>query len=546
MLLRARRRHVRSGFAEVKGISFPSRFTRQWLCLSEDDSLCFFKESVGRSPPDQVVKGAEASYLWKVSVLQSPLLCIPCSDIASITRYDLRPYCLLLDVGLRKVYLSFRTYLELTAWIRDISVRMAPIIDIGKPEDIVSVNRTGAELDSSVIIPTVVFKEERNVSRDTFALSLGESLEETDASGLSLFRSPSWRLFGSKTTLATTLEPSSIHCPDDDEFSLNINSDAVSTFDVEQPIAGPSRLSVQQDEETLDLTHQVERVGKYPVTSGGFADIWQGEWMEPPEYKIVAIKVIRSFHSHRKSADVIEKRLMQEINIWHRLRHQHILPLFGICHDFGPYVSMVSPWMTNGNASNYFAGKDPTETRLPRLKLLCEVAEGLVHLHRFLPSVVHGDLKAANILINDNGEALLSDFGISTLFEDISGTNCFSSSMFAGSVRWMAFELLRPDVYDTPQLTTWCDIWSFGSVCLEILSGKLPYPHRKNDIQVMHEILRGLKPRRDGTGIPPDIWQFIERCWAEPPHLRPSASDVSEATKEFHRQGVKQCTFDIG
>lgn len=125
------------------------------------------------------------------------------------------------------------------------------------------------------------------------------TLQETDASGLSLFRSPSWRLFGSKTTLATTLEPSSIHCPDDDEFSLNINSDAVSTFDniqVEQPIAGPSGLSVQQDEKTLDLTHQVERVGKYPVTSGGFADIWQGEWMKPPEYKIVSIIGLRFIH----------------------------------------------------------------------------------------------------------------------------------------------------------------------------------------------------------------------------------------------------------
>lgn len=152
----------------------------------------------------------------------------------------------------------------------------------------------------------------------------------------------------------------------------------------------------------------------------------------------------------------------------------------------------------------------------------------------FSPPVIHGDLKASNILIGDGGEALLSDFGISTLIEDATGPSCFSSSSCLGSVRWMAFELVTLGE-EHPQLTTWCDVWSYGSTALEILSGKMPYSHRKNDIQVFHEVMRGIRPQQEGGDIPQDIWAFISSCWSDTPDQRPTATKVRSFMDKTYR-----------
>ncbi|KLO18710.1 kinase-like protein [Schizopora paradoxa] len=231
------------------------------------------------------------------------------------------------------------------------------------------------------------------------------------------------------------------------------------------------------------------------------------------------------------------QRLNKELDIWKCLDHRHILPLFGVCHDMGRYASMVSPWMRNGNAAKYFERRHERECFVlsSGLKILREVAAGLEYLHMFNPPVIHGDLKASNILISDDGQALLSDFGISTLIEDATGSSCWSSSSCLGSVRWMAFELVKPEEEEHSQLTTWCDIWSFGSTMLEILSGKLPYSHRKNDIQVFFEVSRGIRPHRDGTEIPHEIWSFISSCWSDTPAQRPTATEVRSFVDKTYR-----------
>lgn len=83
--------------------------------------------------------------------------------------------------------------------------------------------------------------------------------------------------------------------------------------------------------------------------------------------------------------------------------------------------------------------------------------------------------------MSDSGQALLTDFGISTLIEETTGTE-LTASTFAGSVRWMAFELfggyseVKGDELPNPvQLSTYSDIWSFGSTILEVRRSALGY-----------------------------------------------------------------------
>lgn len=141
----------------------------------------------------------------------------------------------------------------------------------------------------------------------------------------------------------------------------------------------------------------------------------------------------------------------------------------------------------------------------------------------------------------------------------------------------MAFELVKLEAH--PQLTTWCDIWSYGSTMLEvrersrvcssakcmeliwvlsfflqILSGKMPYSHRKNDIQVFHEVIRGIRPPRDGIDIPHDIWSFISSCWSDTPDQRPTVNQVRAFVDKTYRDtrrmglvmGSRQNSTDIG
>lgn len=89
-------------------------------------------------------------------------------------------------------------------------------------------------------------------------------------------------------------------------------------------------------------------------------------------------------------------------------------------------------------------------------------------VHSFNPPLIHGNLKAANVLINDQGEAVIADYGLSSLIASTAGPTSFTSSAFASSVRWMAFELLRPAVGQNPVLSAHCDMWSFGSLMLEV------------------------------------------------------------------------------
>ncbi|TDL18573.1 kinase-like protein, partial [Rickenella mellea] len=210
-----------------------------------------------------------------------------------------------------------------------------------------------------------------------------------------------------------------------------------------------------------------------------------------------------NFHNHQ--------RFHKEVEIWRGLQHPYILLLYGIVY-FG---DVVSPWMDNGDAIAYF-------TRHPhadRLKILTEVASGLEYLHRH--DVVHGDLRAANVLISTSGSACISDFGLSDVIEEVLHTD-----QTANLVRWQAPEL----ALTMGSATTATDVWSYGMVCIEIITGEKPYCHRRRDALVIQDIIAGTLPERPngagGTRIPDHLWKLIQQCWQREPTSRPSMTEV--------------------
>ncbi|KAJ7255964.1 kinase-like domain-containing protein, partial [Mycena rebaudengoi] len=181
-----------------------------------------------------------------------------------------------------------------------------------------------------------------------------------------------------------------------------------------------------------------------------------------------ALKHLRTF---LRDPDLrrIPLNFYREAFIWRDLRHPYILPMIEIVPDsFLPSFRMVSTWMENGTALSYL--DDHRRANVDRL--LSEIAQGLEYLHS--RNIVHGDLRGANILINDNWSACLADFGLTSLSEASAATH---SSNRAGTVRWMAPELLAPERFGHHKFsrTSASDIYAFGCVCLELDTGRPPF-----------------------------------------------------------------------
>ncbi|KIK79065.1 hypothetical protein PAXRUDRAFT_296367 [Paxillus rubicundulus Ve08.2h10] len=185
---------------------------------------------------------------------------------------------------------------------------------------------------------------------------------------------------------------------------------------------------------------------------------------------------------------------------------------------FGQFPAMVCPWLENGSLTSYLERQHDALKPVERLLLISNVAEGLQYLHS--QSVVHGDLSGSNVLIDADGRACISDFGLSMLLTQLGGSTYATSRLAEGTLRWTAPELLDLQVSEdeenplhvnpTPQ----SDVYSFGSIMLQILTGKVPYYYYIREVQVLYAISKDITPKRPSLALVTDSqWTFVQRCW---------------------------------
>ncbi|KAJ8080045.1 hypothetical protein PM082_016872 [Marasmius tenuissimus] len=176
--------------------------------------------------------------------------------------------------------------------------------------------------------------------------------------------------------------------------------------------------------------------------------------------------------------------------------------------------------MEHGNMVEYLKGT-PRES-IDHLALVLDIASGLSHLH--VKKIVHADLKGVNVLITASGRACICDFGLSLIADSQAIGLSSSTSRAAGTLRWMAPELLAENVTATKE----SDIYAFACVCYEILTGLPPFHECKNDGAVIIQVSLGKRPSRPGNLSKSLIvvWNLMKMCWQENPSLRPSASTI--------------------
>ncbi|KAJ6597259.1 kinase-like domain-containing protein [Mycena vulgaris] len=216
----------------------------------------------------------------------------------------------------------------------------------------------------------------------------------------------------------------------------------------------------------------------------------------------------------------------REALLWQRLQHKYILPLIGIDREsFPSSFSMVSPWMKHGTVLKYLSerGREDVDN------LLLQVAEGLGYLHSM--NIVHGDLRGTNILVSDDWNACLADFGLTTAIPDTASTttsaSLTSTSDHAGSTRWLAPELIQPTSFgcDRFKRTPASDVYAFACVCLELHTGRPPFSSVSPDVAAMLKVIAGERPARDAS-MSDGLWGLVTAAWAQNVRDRPNIQSI--------------------
>ncbi|KAI0303379.1 hypothetical protein B0F90DRAFT_1816200 [Multifurca ochricompacta] len=243
----------------------------------------------------------------------------------------------------------------------------------------------------------------------------------------------------------------------------------------------------------VDLSGSVVRTSEHAVATGGSQDIYTGEWTG----KEVALGYPRN---QTRSA---QERFKRQVEIWRTLRHPNILQLLGIAY-IGDFVYSVSPYMEFGNVMRYLEYNPGAD----RVFLLSETASD----------------ERPNIW---RWPRMPWDFG-SARVEEVPATEAFNY----GSPRWLAPELMTNSSYVPTTRAT--DVWSFGMLCIEIFTEKVPFSHIQNEAYVPLVIREGQLPTRPENsittrGLDDTMWKLTTECWKRDPESRPSMSEVREA-----------------
>ncbi|KLO17292.1 kinase-like protein [Schizopora paradoxa] len=269
---------------------------------------------------------------------------------------------------------------------------------------------------------------------------------------------------------------------------------------------------------------------------GGYGDVYRIE--NPPGIeKAVAVKVMRHPDLARRY-----RAVYREIYAWSLLVEErespcdghpshNFLPLYGICLGLvinDPCPALVSPWCKDGNLFQYAKGSLPSK----KFNLLAQAAQGIKFLHSRSPPIIHGDVKATNILIWE-GRAVLADFGIAKCLDGVKGLSPTGRMWYTASYR--APEL-RLEYEEYP--TTESDVYAFGATVLETLAESPPFNSyteaQINSFLEMDKTPADVEFRpKVGPAMEDCHWEFMQECLNFHQCDRPSISDILNRLKEF-------------
>ncbi|TYG82923.1 hypothetical protein ES288_D01G128000v1 [Gossypium darwinii] len=219
------------------------------------------------------------------------------------------------------------------------------------------------------------------------------------------------------------------------------------------------------------------------IGEGGCSNVYKGFL---PSGKPVAVKILKSYKEAWSDFSL-------EVDIVSSLRHKHITPLIGVCVENDHLISVYDLFPL-GSLEEILHGQNKKSV-LPwevRFKMATAVAEALKYLHNeCYPHVIHRDVKSSNILLSDDFQPQLSDFGLA-IWGPMDATNMIDSNVVG------TFGYIAPEYFMEGRVSDKIDVYSFGIVLLELLSGRRPISSKAMEKQEsLVQWAKALLERRD-------------------------------------------------
>ena len=268
--------------------------------------------------------------------------------------------------------------------------------------------------------------------------------------------------------------------------------------------------------------------GKYKIAAeigrGGMGIVIKAEDLKLK--RTVAIKFLPPWLASDQEA---EERFMREARAAAILDHPNICTIYEVDRAEGRnYIAMA---YVEGRSLGEKIKDGPLDWR-EALRIAIQVAEGLAEAHR--KGIVHRDIKPANIMLGEKGQAKVMDFGLAKVTSEATLTR---EARTMGTVAYMSPEQAKGEAVD--QRT---DVWSFGVVLYEMLTGMLPFKGERDSsllYAIVHEEpapIKSLSPQ-----VPPGLQAIVRRCLSKDPSMRySSGADVLRELRAFEKELIEE------
>ncbi|HKB06429.1 MAG TPA: serine/threonine-protein kinase, partial [Gemmataceae bacterium] len=221
---------------------------------------------------------------------------------------------------------------------------------------------------------------------------------------------------------------------------------------------------------------------------------------------VVALKQVRP--GGLDGAEAV-RRFREEVENASGLKHPHIVPIYHVGEQDGrPFFTMA---LVGGGSLEQKLPECRTDVRAG-VALMAKVARAVHYAHQ--RQLLHRDLKPGNILLDEQGEPQVADFGLATRLD---AGGAAAGGPMAGSLPWMAPEAVRHD----STLTTSVDVWALGVILYELLTGVRPFGGKDRN-ELRHAILQTepIPPRTINPKLSRDLDAVCRRCLEKDPDKR--------------------------
>ncbi|KAK9076750.1 hypothetical protein SSX86_005084 [Deinandra increscens subsp. villosa] len=272
---------------------------------------------------------------------------------------------------------------------------------------------------------------------------------------------------------------------------------------------------------------------KQVLGQGGFGKVYKGRIRIKETSQVVAIKRLDSISKQGES------EFRAEIEVISKLRHPNLVSLIGFCDDNNEMI-LVYEYMPHGTLYHHLHEADTRLSWVQRLNVAIGAARGMDYLHKggdMNHGVIHRDVKSSNILLDENWGAVISDFGLSKIVS-------VDRSIYTSAKG--SFGYMDPEYLCTGKLIRGTDVYAFGVVLFELLSGRLAVDlSRGEESSLVRWAKQCMKERKldqmidgsmRGTISLKCLGRFVkiaDRCLLSDPKERPAMNVVVASLEEL-------------